>query len=69
MTTAEPKRDFSTLTWIKIFLRSSTLKDRLNDLAILSIGKNQVDNIGNFNEKVFDEFVKQKERRMNFSYK
>lgn len=69
MATAEAERDMSTLKRIKTFLRSTMSEDRLNALAMLSIGKELINNIDGFNEKVINEFVTLKNRRMNFLYK
>nr|CAI5844596.1 unnamed protein product [Callosobruchus analis] len=69
MSTAEPERCFSTLKRIKTFLRNSTNEDRLNALAMMSINKNFVHSIDNFDERVIEHFVKVKNRRHDFTYK
>ncbi|XP_039592508.1 uncharacterized protein LOC120515512 [Polypterus senegalus] len=69
MTTAESERCFSTLKRIKTFLRNTMTQDRLNALAMLSIEKKLVRDIPDFNKKVIEKFVNQKERRAKFLYK
>ena len=69
MTTAEAERSFSTLKRIKTFLRSTMNEDRLSALAMLSIEKEMVHNLPDFNERVIDGFAHKKERRMDFLYK
>ncbi len=69
MTTAESERCFSTLKRIKTFLRNTMTQDRLNALAMLSIEKKLVKDIPDFNTKVIEKFVNQKERRAKFLYK
>jgi len=44
-------------------------KDRLSSLAMLSIKKNFVMNIPDFNNKVIDVFAESKKRRLDFTYK
>ena len=69
MTTAEAERCFSTLKRIKTFLRNSMGQERLNVLAMLSMERELVLNIRDFNEKVIDRFAALKERRAKFQYK
>lgn len=69
MTTSEAERCFSTLKRIKTFLRSTMSQERLTALAMLSIEKQLVRSIPNFNEKVIDKFSQQKDRRMNFIHR
>lgn len=69
MTTSEAERCFSTLKRIKTFLRSTMSQERLAALAMLSIEKDFLRNIGNFNERVIDKFAEKKDRRMNFMYR
>ncbi|KAK4882221.1 hypothetical protein RN001_005540 [Aquatica leii] len=69
MTTAEAERCFSTLQRIKTFLRSTMSQDRLAALAMLSIEKQMIQNIPNFNELVIEEFISKKDRRLQFQYK
>lgn len=66
MTTAEAERCFSTLKRIKTFIRNTMAQDRLNALAILSMEKNLVTDMTDFNQKVIDKFASQKERRAKF---
>lgn len=60
MTTAEAERSFSTLKRIKTFLRNSITEDRLTALAMLSIEKQMINNIPNFNEEVINRFPEKK---------
>ena len=69
MTTAEAERCFSTLKRIKTFLRNSMGQERLNALAMLSMERELVLNMRDFNEKVIDRFAALKERRAKFQYK
>ena len=69
MTTSEAERCFSTLKRIKTFLRSSMTEERLTALAMLSIEKDFIRDIPDFNEAVIDKFAEMKERRMDFMYK
>ncbi|CAH1114114.1 unnamed protein product [Psylliodes chrysocephalus] len=69
MTTSETERCFSTLKLIKSFLRSTMNKESITALAMLSIEKTMVHEIENFNEKVIDKFIEDKNRRMIFHFK
>ncbi|XP_050296345.1 uncharacterized protein LOC126736159 [Anthonomus grandis grandis] len=69
MTTAEADRNFSTLKRIKSFLRSTMLNERLNALAMMSINRNLVMEINNFDEKVMERFINMKDRRADFTFK
>ena len=69
MTTAEAERCFSTLKRIKTFLRNSMGQERLNALAMLSMERELVLNMRDFNEKVIDRFAALKERLAKFQYK
>ena len=69
MATAEPERCFSILKRIKTFLRSTMTNERLSPLGMLSIEKNIIAEIKNFNEKVMDHFASVKNRRMEFIFK
>ncbi|CAH1988766.1 unnamed protein product [Acanthoscelides obtectus] len=69
MSTSEAERCFSTLKRIKSFLRNSMGNERLNALAMMSVNKNLVHNISNFDEKVMEHFISQKDRRLDFTYK
>ena len=69
MATAEPERCFSTLKRIKTFLRSTMTNERLSALGMLSIEKNMIAEIKDFNEKVMDHFASVKNRRMEFIFK
>ena len=69
MTTAEPERCFSTLKRLKTFLRNTMKNDRLNALAMLSINKELVKEMKDFDDRVLEKFVNLKERRMDFVYK
>ncbi|XP_063744370.1 zinc finger MYM-type protein 1-like [Eleginops maclovinus] len=69
MTTAESERCFSTLKRIKTFLRNTMSQDRLNALAMLSMEKNLVKTIPDFNQRVIEKFAAVKDRRAKFMYK
>ncbi|XP_049319200.1 uncharacterized protein LOC111190798 [Astyanax mexicanus] len=69
MTTAEAERCFSTLKRIKTFLRNAMGQERLNALAMLSMERELVRNMPDFNESVIDHFAAFKERRAKFQYK
>ena len=69
MTTAEAERCFSTLKIITTFLRNSMGQERLNALAMLSMERDLVLNMRDFNEKVIDRFATLKERQAKFQYK
>lgn len=69
MTTAEAERCFSTLKRIKTFLRNSMGQERLNALGMLSMERELVLGMHDFNEKVIDRFAALKERRAKFQYK
>jgi hypothetical protein len=67
--TAESERCFSTLKRIKPFLSNSMSDERLNALAMISINKNLIHNINDFDEKVIQDFISAKDRRMDFSFR
>ncbi|KAL4153992.1 hypothetical protein QTP88_001825 [Uroleucon formosanum] len=69
MSTAESERCFSTLKRIKTFLRNTMHQERLSALAMLSIEKNFVMHIADFNNKVMELFASSKERRLDFTFK
>ncbi|CAL9687151.1 unnamed protein product [Knipowitschia caucasica] len=69
MTTAESERCFSTLKRIKTFLRNTMSQDRLNALAMLSMEKNLIKTIPDFNQRVIEKFATLKDRRAKFMYK
>uniref|UniRef100_A0A8D8VVN1 Zinc finger MYM-type protein 1 n=1 Tax=Cacopsylla melanoneura TaxID=428564 RepID=A0A8D8VVN1_9HEMI len=68
MTTAEPERCFSTLKRIKTYQRNSTSQDRLLALAMVSVEKNMISRISDFNTKVIEKFSS-KTCRMEFTFK
>lgn len=69
MSTSEAERCFSTLKRIKTFLRNTMEQDRLSSLAMLSIERNLVMEISDFNNKVIERFVQIKDRRLDFTFK
>nr|CAH7751058.1 unnamed protein product [Callosobruchus chinensis] len=69
MTTAEAERSFSTLKRIKTFLRSSMNQERLTALAMLSIEKQFIQDLPDFNEAVITKFAEIKNRRVDFMFK
>ena len=60
---AESERCFSTLKRIKSFLRSTMGEDRLNALAMLSIERDFIQKLPDFNDMVINLFASQKGRR------
>lgn len=69
MTTAESERCFSTLKRVKTYLRNSMSEDRLNALVMMAINKDLYMNIPDFDDKVIEKFISQKDRRMDFVFK
>ncbi|XP_065650768.1 zinc finger MYM-type protein 1-like [Hydra vulgaris] len=69
VSTADAERCFSTLKRIKTLLRNSTGQDRLNALAVLSIHKDYLQDIDQFNQKVIEMFSLMKQRRAEYLYK
>ncbi|XP_078522463.1 zinc finger MYM-type protein 1-like [Lissotriton helveticus] len=69
MTTAESERCFSTLKRIKTFLRNTMIETRLNKLAMLSMEKELIRDIPDFNKRTIEKFVTLKDRRAKFLYK
>lgn len=69
ISSADSERSFSTLKRIKTFLRNTMSQDRLNSLACLSIHKEYINSIKDFNNKVIDTFARMKERRADYLYK
>jgi len=69
MTSSEAERNFSALKKIKTCLRKTMCEERLNALNKLSIESCLINEDNSFNQKVIDEFVKIKERRMDFVFK
>lgn len=69
MTSAEAEIYFSTLKRIKTFMRNSMTEGRLCSLAMMSIERDFVLDIADFNEKVIEKFVQLKQRRMDFLFK
>lgn len=69
MSTSEAERCFSTLKRIKTFLRNTISQERLSALAMLSIERDFILSIPDFNQKVIEKFASTKERRMDFLYK
>ena len=65
MTTAESERSFSTLKRMKSFLRNTML----NELAVLSIEKQLISEIKDFNQRVIDVFAASKNRRIELIFK
>ena len=69
MTSCEAERRFSTLKKVTTFLRNTVSEDRLNALAMLSIGRNLVRDSIDFNQNVIDMFAQLKNRRAKFLFK
>nr|CAH7732770.1 unnamed protein product [Callosobruchus chinensis] len=53
----EAERTFSMLKRIKLFLRNTMLNDRLNALVMMSINRNLVHQINNFDDKVLKQII------------
>ena len=68
MSTSQSERCFSTLKLIKTYLRNRMGEERLSALAMLSIEKDMVSQIPDFNSRVVDKFC-ETTRRMEFHYK
>lgn len=69
MTTSEAGRSFSTLKRIKTFQRNTMAQDRLSALAMLSMERDMIMKIPDFNQRVIDKFAASKDRRMDFLFK
>ncbi|XP_078539190.1 zinc finger MYM-type protein 1-like [Lissotriton helveticus] len=69
MTTTESERCFPTLKRIKMFLRSTMMEEGLNALAMLSIERDLVKQIPDFNIQVIEKFAAIKDRHADFIYK
>lgn len=57
---ADSKRGFITMKRIKIFLLNANLAENLNNFACLSIHKEYIKEIPNFNNKVLSNFNQMK---------
>ncbi|XP_043923560.1 zinc finger MYM-type protein 1-like [Protopterus annectens] len=69
MSTAEAERCFSTLKRIKTFLRSTVEQERINAFAMISIEKELMQSITNFNQRVVDLFAQNTDTQMDLIYK
>lgn len=69
MNTTDAERCFSTLKRVKILLRNSMSNDKPNALAMMSINRDFVREISNFDEKVLEKFESLEHRRLDFTYK
>lgn len=69
MITAEPECCFSTLKNIKTFLRNTVNQDGLNALAMLSLEKQLIQDIPDFNKRTIEKFAGLKNRQATFMYK
>ena len=69
ISTADSERSFSTMKQIKTFLRNIILQDRLNSLPCLSIHKEYVSKIRDYNNKVINIFAQIKDQRTDYLYK
>ncbi|XP_043921895.1 uncharacterized protein LOC122797152 isoform X2 [Protopterus annectens] len=69
MANAEEGRCFPKLKQIRHFLHSAAGQDKLNALAMLSVEKDMVRDIRNFNQRVTDKFAQQEDRRTDFIFK
>lgn len=68
MNTTEPERSFSTMNRIKTFLCNTISEDQLSALSMLSIEKQLINNISNFNANVLNVFCKNKEKHLELVY-
>ncbi|XP_069481109.1 protein zwilch homolog isoform X1 [Ambystoma mexicanum] len=69
MTTSESERCFTTLKSIKTFLRNTMKQDGLNALAMLSMEKQLIQDIPDFNKQTIEKFAALKDRQATFLYK
>ena len=69
ISTADLERSFSTMKRIKTYLQNTMLQDRLNSLACLSIHKEYISKIRDYNNKVINIFAQIKDRRADYLYK
>uniref|UniRef100_H3B1F8 HAT C-terminal dimerisation domain-containing protein n=1 Tax=Latimeria chalumnae TaxID=7897 RepID=H3B1F8_LATCH len=69
VTTVESERCFSTLKRIKTFLRNTMNQDQLNALAMLSMEKQLIQEIPDFNNRTIEKFAALKDRQAKFLYK
>ena len=69
ISTVDSERSFSTMKRIKTFLRNTMLQGRLNSLACLSIHKECISKIPEYNNKVINIFSQIKDRRADHLYK
>ena len=69
ISTADSGRSFSIMKRIKTFLLNTMLQDRLNSLACLSIHKEYISKIRNYNNKVINIFAQIKDQRADYLYK
>uniref|UniRef100_H3ADY7 TTF-type domain-containing protein n=1 Tax=Latimeria chalumnae TaxID=7897 RepID=H3ADY7_LATCH len=69
MTTVESERCFSTLKRIKTFLRNTMNQDQLNALVMLSMEKQLIQEIPDFNKRTIEKFAALKDRQVKFLYK
>ena len=69
VTSAESERCFSTLKNIKTYKSSTMGQARLSSLAVVSIEKEFISKIPNFNEEVISNFASQKNRRADYLFK
>ena len=69
ISSAEAERTFSTLKRIKTYLRNTMKQDRLNSLAVLSIRKDVISDMHDFNQRVIEHFASKKSRRAEYMFK
>lgn len=65
ISSATPERTFSCLKRIKTWLRNSISQDRISNLAILNIEKEEIEMLEL--EKIVDIFISKKDRKVNFN--
>ena len=68
ISTADSERSFSTMQRIKTSLPNTMLEDRQNSLACLSIHKEYISKIIDYNNNVIKNFAQIKDRRDDYLY-
>ena len=69
ISTADSERSFSTMKRIKTYLPNTMLQDKLNSLFCLSIHKEYISKIRDYNNKVINIFAQIKDRGADYLYK
>ncbi|XP_066259796.1 zinc finger MYM-type protein 1-like [Euwallacea similis] len=69
MTTTESERCFPTLKRVKTFLRNAMGQQKLSALALLSVEKSLINEMGDFNERVIQHFANLKMGQIDLKFK